>query len=82
MSVLDNGEAHPRLGLAMAMRTCGGAAKRNRLKRLTRESFRLHQHALPPVDITVAAREATARALPATLRSSLERLFRRIALKA
>ena len=47
-----------RLGLAIATRTCGGAVARNLIKRLTRESFRLNQHSLPPVDITIAAREA------------------------
>jgi ribonuclease P protein component len=79
VAVLKNGETHPRLGLAMATRTCGGAVARNRLKRLTRESFRLHQHLLPPVDITIAAREAAASAERAVLRASLERLWLRIA---
>ncbi len=81
MSVLKNNETHPRLGLAIATRICGGAVARNRLKRLTRESFRLHQHALPPLDITIAAREAAARAASLELRSSLGRLWQRIAQK-
>jgi ribonuclease P protein component len=82
VSVLHNGETHPRLGLAIATRICGGSVTRNRLKRLTRESFRLHQHALPALDITVAARDAAARAAPLELRSSLGRLWQRIARKA
>jgi RNase P protein component len=41
----------------------------------------LHQHALPPLDITIAAREAAARAASLELRSSLGRLWQRIAQK-
>ncbi|MGO9515055.1 MAG: ribonuclease P protein component [Steroidobacteraceae bacterium] len=71
LSVLANHETHPRLGLAIATRSCGTAVARNRVKRLTRESFRLNQHALPPVDITVAARASARHATPGDLRNSL-----------
>src|SRR5208282_5741361 len=56
MSVLPNHEARARLGLAIATKTFGSAVARNRIKRITRESFRLNQHAIPSLDITVAAR--------------------------
>ena len=75
LSVLPNKSSHPRLGLAIATKTFGSAVARNRIKRLTRESFRLNQHALPPLDITVAARPAAKGAAPAALRASLERLW-------
>ena len=78
VSVLNNHESHPRLGLAMATRTCGGAVSRNRIKRLTRESFRLYQHELPPVDVTIAAREAARSALARDLIASLARHWIRI----
>ena len=55
LSVLANHETHPRLGLSIATRTFGTAVARNRIKRLARESFRLNQHSLPPVDVTVSA---------------------------
>jgi ribonuclease P protein component len=78
LSVLANHETYPRLGLAIATRTFGSAVARNRIKRLTRESFRLNQHALPRVDITVAAREAAKHALPSALRASLSTHWKKI----
>jgi len=43
---LPNDLGHPRLGLSVSTRV-GGAAVRNRIKRLLRESFRLLQHDFP-----------------------------------
>jgi ribonuclease P protein component len=69
----------PRLGLAVAVRAAGGAVARNRLRRLIRESFRLHQRSLPALDLVVSVR-ARARELPApALRASLEALWRKLA---
>ena len=42
---------HARLGLAISKKCAKRAVDRNRIKRLFRESFRLHQHSLPSVDI-------------------------------
>ena len=78
LSVLANHETHPRLGLSIATRTFGTAVARNRIKRLTRESFRLNQHTLPPVDVTVSAREAARQAKTGDLRASLDRLWKSI----
>jgi len=78
ISVLANHETHPRLGLSIATRTFGGAVARNRIKRLTRESFRLNQHSLPPVDVTVSAREAARGANSSDLRASLDRHWKSI----
>jgi ribonuclease P protein component len=81
LSVLANHETYPRLGLSIATRTFGTAVSRNRIKRLTRESFRLNQHSLPPVDVTVSAREAARMAKVAELRESLEQHWKSITQK-
>jgi ribonuclease P protein component len=78
LSVLVNHETHPRLGLSIATRTFGNAVARNRIKRLTRESFRLNQHSLPAVDVTVSAREAAGQAKVGDLRASLDKHWKSI----
>jgi len=78
LCVLANHETYPRLGLSIATRTFRTAVARNRIKRLTRESFRLNQHLLPPVDITVSAREAARAAKLCDLRASLDHHWKSI----
>jgi ribonuclease P protein component len=79
LRVMVNGQEFPRVGLAVAVKTAGNAVARNRLRRLVRESFRLHQKELPAVDVVVAAK-FPAREAPATsLRASLATLWKRVA---
>ena len=78
LSVLANHETFPRLGLSIATRTFGSAVARNRIKRLARESFRLNQHSLPPVDVAVSAREAARKASLGDLRASLDEHWKSI----
>ena len=47
----ENSLGYPRLGLAISKKSAKRAVDRNRIKRIFRESFRLHQHKLPNVDI-------------------------------
>lgn len=81
LSVLANHETYPRLGLSIATRLFGCAVERNRIKRLTRESFRLNQYSLPPVDVTVSARESARQAKLSDLRSSLDKHWKSITQK-
>jgi ribonuclease P protein component len=68
----------PRLGLAVAVRAAGGAVGRNRLRRLIRESFRLHQREIPAVDLVVSARTQARAAPSAVLRASLAALWKKV----
>lgn len=74
-----NDLSEPRLGLAVAVRAAGGAVARNRLRRIIRESFRVHQRALPALDLVVSVRPR-AREVPArALHESLAVLWRKLA---
>jgi len=64
--------------MAVGVRTVGNAARRNRIRRIVRESFRLHQHELPAVDVVVSARAAARDADNDKLFASLKRLWGQI----
>lgn len=65
--------------MAVGTRAIGNAVRRNRLRRLIRESFRMHRHELPALDVFVTAR-APARAAPnAEIFASLRGLWQKIA---
>lgn len=82
--VLANTRGAPRLGLSVAARVLRRAVERNRMRRLIRESFRHHQHALPALDIVIGLRGSQPRgggadsADRAQLRQSLEKLWQKI----
>ncbi len=73
-----NEQGEPRLGLAVAVRIAGNGVERNRLRRIIRESFRLHQHELPGVDLIVSARERARGAGGAELRTALLGLWKKV----
>jgi ribonuclease P protein component len=70
-----NDKGWARLGLAVAVRTAGGGVERNRIRRIIRESFRLHQHELPGVDLIVSARGRAKDAPGPELHASLVALW-------
>jgi ribonuclease P protein component len=71
-------EQGPRLGLAVAVRVAGSSVERNRIRRIIRESFRLHQHELPALDIVVSARNPARDAPGPMLHASLAALWKRV----
>jgi len=79
VTVTGNDLGAPRLGLAVAVRAAGGAVARNRLRRIIRESFRLHQRALPALDLIVGVRPQARAAPPSELRASLATLWGKVA---
>ncbi len=66
-----NTQTIARLGLAIAKKRVKLAVARNRIKRLTRESFRLHQSDLVGLDCVVLARNGVEQANNHTLLHSL-----------
>ncbi|NOQ34685.1 MAG: ribonuclease P protein component [Methylococcaceae bacterium] len=68
---IKNELEHPRLGLAIAKKNIKRAVDRNKVKRVSRESFRLQQHNLITLDIVVLARRDAANASTAVLAKSL-----------
>lgn len=67
-----------RLGLAISKKNCRQATGRNRIKRVVRESFRLHQDALAGRDFVVMNQPKAANASNQALFDSLSNHWRRL----
>lgn len=68
----------PRIGLAVAVRIAGGSVQRNRIRRIIRESFRLHQHELPAADLVVSARPKARDASGPELHAAIAALWKKV----
>lgn len=68
-----------RLGLAVSRRVSKRAVRRNRIKRIARDSFRRRREGLPACDILLIARSEADQRSNAELRAELERLWQRVA---
>ena len=79
VTVMSNKLAAPRLGTAVGVRVAGGGVARNRIRRIIRESFRLHQLEIPAVDLVVSARPHAKGATGKTLHASLDALWKEVA---
>jgi ribonuclease P protein component len=77
----DNGLLHARLGLAVGKKHVRRAVGRNRIKRLVRESFRVHAGDLGGVDLVVLSR-ANATVENGVLSRSLRTHWQRLGLGA
>jgi ribonuclease P protein component len=67
-----------RLGMAVSRRVSKLAVVRNRIRRVIRESFRLHRAALPCIDVLLIARTYAAEQTNTVLRAELESLWSRL----
>nr|WP_269822925.1 MULTISPECIES: ribonuclease P protein component [Rheinheimera] len=70
---------HPRLGLTIAKKRVKLATHRNRIKRCSRDSFRLHQHELPPVDLVLMVKGDISNTPNEELHKQLDKLWGKIA---
>lgn len=68
-----------RLGLTVSRRVSKSAVRRNRIKRICRESFRCHREWLPAIDIVLSASPQADACDNAELRADLARLWQRLA---
>jgi ribonuclease P protein component len=70
---------HPRLGTVVSIKNAGNAVKRNRIKRLIRESFRLNRSEMANVDLVVLVRAGISACSNKEIFRSLEAHWRKIA---
>ena len=76
--VSPNIDERNRLGLAIAKKRVKLAVQRNRIKRQIRESFRLHQHDLPNIDLVIMVKSGTDKLENIEIRRQLEKIWRKI----
>ncbi len=67
-----------RLGLAIAKKRVKLAVQRNRIKRITRESFRLNQHNLPAIDMVVMVKSGIDQLDNKEINQQLAKIWRKI----
>ena len=68
-----------RMGLAISRRVSKNAVRRNRIKRIARDSFRHHRALFPALDILVIARSSADRQDNPALHAEFASLWQRIA---
>ena len=76
---LAQGEAFPkpRRGIAVSKRVDKSAVARNRIKRVCRDYFRMHQEQLRAAEYVLVAKPDAAKAISTQWRADLEKLFHR-----
>ena len=81
INAAGNDTGFARLGMSVSTRTAGNSVRRNRVRRIIREVFRLSQPLLPALDYVVTSRPGARTADRPALVTSLERLFAEAAAK-
>lgn len=74
----ENAITVPRLGVIVAKKNVKRAVARNRIKRLMRESFRLHQHDIGHFDVVLLAHKGADQATNDEIRKDLELKWSRL----
>jgi ribonuclease P protein component len=74
----DDSSKNNRLGLAIAKKRVKLAVQRNRIKRIIRESFRLNQHELPPIDMVVMVKSGIDKLDNKEINQQLSKIWRKI----
>lgn len=73
-----NTSPYARLGLIVGKRVAKSAVKRNQIKRIMRESFRLNQKQLKGLDIVVIARQQCDTLTKLDLRKGIDQLWKKL----
>ena len=77
-----NEHTSPRLGFILSKKNVRHAVQRNRVKRLTRDYFRRHQHQLPNLDIIFMGRKGIDELSNAQILQLLEKQFSKLSKRA
>jgi len=70
-----NQKSHARLGVIVGKKTAKSAVKRNKIKRIIRESFRRNHHRLQAFDIIIIARKPCENLNKIKLREEMDLLW-------
>ena len=74
----SNDQTKARLGLVVPKRTVNKAVSRNQIKRIVRESFRLHQERLGGFDIVFITRHHADKLDKKALRKGIDELWEKL----
>jgi len=77
-----NQNENPRLGFIISKKNIRHAVQRNRIKRITRDFLRLHQHELPHLDIIFMGRKGLDKLTNEEILKLLEKQFKKLVKRA